>query len=102
VRRKENITMAKTLIDYILPEDYDRFNELLDMAEKAKEQYKKDHPWIDGGQQPEPDPEPNPDPNPDPIPDPDPDPILPPPGPDTGTDIMGDFFDRFRGFWSRR
>lgn len=36
--------MAKTLIDYILPEDYDRFNELLDMAEQAKEQYKKDHP----------------------------------------------------------
>lgn len=36
--------MAKTLIDYILPEDYDRFNELLDMAEAAKEQYKKDHP----------------------------------------------------------
>ena len=36
--------MAKTLIDYILPEDYDRFNELLDMAEKAKEQYKIDHP----------------------------------------------------------
>lgn len=36
--------MSKTLIDYILPEDYDRFNELLDMAEKAKEQYKKDHP----------------------------------------------------------
>lgn len=36
--------MAKTLIDYILPEDYDRFNELLDKAEAAKEQYKKDHP----------------------------------------------------------
>ena len=28
--------MAKTLIDYILPEDYDRFKELLDMAEQAK------------------------------------------------------------------
>jgi hypothetical protein len=41
-------------------------------TEASWEQYKKDHPWIDGGQQPEPDPEPNPDPNPDPIPDPDP------------------------------
>ena len=28
--------MAKTIIDYILPEDYDRFKELLDMAEQAK------------------------------------------------------------------
>lgn len=28
--------MAKTLVDYILPEDYARFNELLDMAEQAK------------------------------------------------------------------
>ena len=36
--------MAKTLIDYILPEDYERFTQLLDMAEAAKEQYKKDHP----------------------------------------------------------
>lgn len=36
--------MAKTLIDYILPEDYDRYNELLDMAEAAKEEYKKAHP----------------------------------------------------------
>lgn len=36
--------MAKTLIDYILAEDYDRYNELLDKAEAAKEQYKKDHP----------------------------------------------------------
>ena len=43
--------MAKTLIDYILPEDYDRFNELLDMAEKAKEQYKKDHPVEPKGPQ---------------------------------------------------
>lgn len=36
--------MAKTLIDYILEEDYERYNELLDMAEKAKEEYKKAHP----------------------------------------------------------
>lgn len=36
--------MAKTIVDYILPEDYDRYNELLDMAEAAKEQYKKEHP----------------------------------------------------------
>ena len=36
--------MAKTLVDYILAEDYDRYNELLDMAEKAKEEYKKAHP----------------------------------------------------------
>ena len=28
--------MAKTLIDYILAEDYDRYNELLTMAEEAK------------------------------------------------------------------
>ena len=28
--------MAKSIIDYILPEDYDRYNELLDMAEQAK------------------------------------------------------------------
>ena len=28
--------MAKSLIDYILPEDYDRYNELLHMAEEAK------------------------------------------------------------------
>ena len=28
--------MAKSLIDYILPEDYDRDNELLNMAEEAK------------------------------------------------------------------
>ena len=26
----------KALIDYILPEDYDRYNELLSMAEEAK------------------------------------------------------------------
>lgn len=36
--------MAKTLVDYILAEDYDRYNELLDMAEAAKEEYKKAHP----------------------------------------------------------
>lgn len=36
--------MAKTLIDYILEEDYARYNELLDMAEAAKEEYKKAHP----------------------------------------------------------
>lgn len=28
--------MAKSLIDFILPEDYDRYNELLNMAEEAK------------------------------------------------------------------
>lgn len=28
--------MAKSLIDFILPEDYDRYNELLGMAEEAK------------------------------------------------------------------
>ena len=28
--------MAKTLVDYILPEDYDRYNQLLDMAQEAK------------------------------------------------------------------
>ena len=28
--------MAKTLVDFILPEDYDRYNELLDMAQEAK------------------------------------------------------------------
>lgn len=28
--------MAKCLIDFILPEDYDRYNELLNMAEEAK------------------------------------------------------------------
>ena len=28
--------MAKTLVEYILPEDYDRYNELLDMAEELK------------------------------------------------------------------
>ena len=36
--------MTKTLVDYILEEDYARYNELLDMAEKAKEEYKKAHP----------------------------------------------------------
>lgn len=35
--------MAKTLVDYILEEDYARYNELLDMAEAAKEEYKKAH-----------------------------------------------------------
>ena len=35
---------TKTLIDYILEEDYARYNELLDMAEKAKEEYKAAHP----------------------------------------------------------
>ena len=28
--------MSKSLIDFILPEDYDRYNELLSMAEEAK------------------------------------------------------------------
>ena len=28
--------MAKTLVDFILPEDYDRYNELLNMAKKNK------------------------------------------------------------------
>ena len=28
--------MAKSLIDFILPEDYDRYNELLNMAEELK------------------------------------------------------------------
>ena len=28
--------MAKSLIDFILPEDFDRYNELLNMAEQAK------------------------------------------------------------------
>lgn len=28
--------MAKSLIDYILAEDYDRYNELLGLAEEAK------------------------------------------------------------------
>lgn len=28
--------MAKTIVDYILPEDYDRYNELLNMAQEAK------------------------------------------------------------------
>ena len=28
--------MAKTLVDFILPEDYDRYNELLNMAQEAK------------------------------------------------------------------
>ena len=28
--------MAKTLVDFILPEDYDRYNELLNMAQAAK------------------------------------------------------------------
>ena len=28
--------MAKSLIDFILPEDYDRYNELLGMAAEAK------------------------------------------------------------------
>lgn len=36
--------MAKTLIDYILEEDYPRYNELLDLAEKAKEEYKAANP----------------------------------------------------------
>lgn len=35
---------TKTLVDYILEEDYARYNELLDMAEAAKEEYKKAHP----------------------------------------------------------
>lgn len=35
---------VKTLVDYILEEDYARYNELLDMAEAAKEEYKKSHP----------------------------------------------------------
>lgn len=28
--------MAKTIVDYILPEDYERYNELLNMAQEAK------------------------------------------------------------------
>ena len=28
--------MAKTLVDYILPEDYERYNQLLEMAQEAK------------------------------------------------------------------
>ena len=36
--------MVKTLVDYILEEDYARYSELLDMAENAKEEYKKAHP----------------------------------------------------------
>ena len=36
--------MAKTLLDYIAEEDYARYQELLDMAEKAKEEYKAAHP----------------------------------------------------------
>lgn len=28
--------MAKTLVDFILPEDYDRYNELLNVAQEAK------------------------------------------------------------------
>lgn len=28
--------MAKTIVDYILKEDYDRYNELLNMAQEAK------------------------------------------------------------------
>ena len=28
--------MAKTLVDFILPEDYYRYNELLNMAQEAK------------------------------------------------------------------
>ena len=28
--------MTKTLVDFILPEDYDRYNELLNMAQEAK------------------------------------------------------------------
>lgn len=28
--------MAKTIVDFILPEDYDRYNELLNMAQEAK------------------------------------------------------------------
>ena len=36
--------MTKTLIDYIPEELYPRYQELLDLAEKAKEEYKKEHP----------------------------------------------------------
>lgn len=32
----ETMSVRKTLIDYILPEDYDRYNELLAKAEEAK------------------------------------------------------------------
>ena len=70
-------------------------------TEASWEQYKKDHPWIDGGNE-DPDPDPDPDPTPNPDPNPNPDPILPPPGPGTGTEIMGDFFDRIRGFLGGR
>lgn len=33
---EETTVARKTLIDYILPEDYDRYNELLAKAEEAK------------------------------------------------------------------
>ena len=36
--------MTKTLIDYIPEELYPRYQELLDLAEKAKEEYKAAHP----------------------------------------------------------
>lgn len=36
VADEEVKTSRKTLIDYILPEDYDRYNELLAKAEEAK------------------------------------------------------------------
>ena len=35
--------MRKTLVDYILDEDYERYNELLNKAEAAKAEYKATH-----------------------------------------------------------
>ena len=33
---EETVSTRKTIVDYILPEDYDRYNELLAKAEEAK------------------------------------------------------------------
>ena len=66
------------------------------------EEYKRTHPWIDGGT-PEPEPDPEPEPSDPTNPGLDPDPIVPPvPNPDNGNDILGDVFDRLRGFLSGR
>lgn len=35
--------MRKTLVDYIPEDNYNRYTELLDMAEKAKADYKANH-----------------------------------------------------------
>ena len=69
------------------------------------EAYKLSHPWIDGGEQPDPDPDPEPDPDPDPIPDPIPDPNpdpVPPPGPGNDNEIMSDVFEFIHGLFARR